>query len=69
MSSGRAPTHHCSLDMGVLCTILMQDTEVPERLTQLQYEAENSAITKLLGSGTVLMGQLWLNGVSTIINS
>ena len=38
--------------------------QVPERLTQLQYKAENSgAITKLLGGGAVLIRQLWLNGV------
>ena len=31
--------------------------QVPERLTQLQYKAENSgAITKLLGGGAVNVG-------------
>ena len=41
-------------------------SQVPERLTQFQYEAEDSgAITKLLGGGTVLVGQLWLTGVNT----
>ena len=44
--------------MQVVCTILVQATEEPERLTQLWYGAENSgAITKLLGSGAVSVGK------------
>ena len=55
LSSGGAPTHHCFLDMEG--SVYNHSTgQVPERLAQIQYEAENkTAITKLLGGGTVMV--------------
>ena len=66
LSSGGVPTHHCFLDMRGFVHNLSVG-QVPERLTQLWYEAENSVATrptKLLGSWAVLVGRFWWGSCS-----